>query len=335
MKTNHHSFIRVLTGALLALGLMGPLCASAEEKKDLVLREDAVCTKCHDESEAYPVLPIAKTKHGTVADGRTPTCVSCHGQSSAHVNNQRPEGQKDRPKTDRNFKTFNQASSNAPGTQVGQRSRTSAEQMNEACTTCHKGKQHVLWQGSQHDQAGVACVNCHQVHSGHDRVRDKSTQAEVCYACHKEQRAQMNRPSRHPVKEGLVACSDCHNTHGSAGPKLLVKDSVVDTCYSCHMEKRGPFIYNHQPVTEDCGNCHNPHGTVAPNLLKVQAPFLCQSCHEATSHRGGIPANAATGNISGSSGMGATYARGCLNCHQNIHGSNNHSNHGEARSLRR
>src|SRR5687767_15887725 len=62
----------------------------------------------------------------------------------------------------------------------------------------------------------------------------------------KEQRVQVNRSHHHPIEEGKVACSDCHNPHGSAGAKMLVRDSVVDTCYTCHMEKRGPFVRTHQ-----------------------------------------------------------------------------------------
>ena len=58
---------------------------------------------------------------------------------------------------------------------------------------------------------------------------------------------QVSRPSRHPIPEGLVACSDCHNAHGSVGPKMMVRDNVNDTCYTCHMEKRGPFVRTHQP----------------------------------------------------------------------------------------
>jgi DmsE family decaheme c-type cytochrome len=172
------------------------------------------------------------------------------------------------------------------------------------------------------------------VHTQHDKVRDKLTQPEVCTSCHKEQRAQISRPSRHPIKEGKVACTDCHNPHGTAGVKLLVRDTVVDTCYTCHMEKRGPFVFNHQPVTEDCSNCHNPHGTTVANLLKSRPPFLCQQCHEPTSHRGNIPGLiAGTGNAAGSRGV--TQARACLNCHTNIHGSNNPTNNAESRSLRR
>ena len=54
-------------------------------KKDLFLKDDAKCTECHDEGDSPKVLHIGKTKHGTVADGRTPTCTSCHGDRSESI----------------------------------------------------------------------------------------------------------------------------------------------------------------------------------------------------------------------------------------------------------
>ena len=95
---------------------------------------------------------------------------------------------------------------------------------------------------------------------------------------------------------------------------MMVRDNVNDTCYTCHMEKRGPFVRTHQPAQEDCSICHNPHGTTTPNLLKARQPFLCQQCHEPTSHRGNV------GSLTGTSTGANTLARGCLNCHTNIHG---------------
>lgn len=71
--------------------------------KDLALKGDAVCTRCHDETESSPVLAIARTRHGTVADGRVPTCTSCHGDSKSHVENLKKEGEAGRPKPDRMF----------------------------------------------------------------------------------------------------------------------------------------------------------------------------------------------------------------------------------------
>src|SRR5215831_10030850 len=269
--------------------------ADEPEKKDLVLRGDAVCTRCHDESETYPVLSIAKTKHGTMADPGTPTCTTCHGESKRHIENARNPGETERPKPDR---TFHSMLMSFPGSNkvaeyvgaVGHReTNTPATDRNEACLGCHKGEMQTHWHGSVHESRNLACTSCHQIHTQHDRVRDKTTQPEVCFACHKEQRMQTARISHHPIVEGKVSCSDCHNPHGTAGVKLLVKDTVVDTCYTCHAEKRGPFIFNHQPVTDDCTLCHNPHGSNIASLLKSRPPFLCQQCHEPTSHRGNIP----------------------------------------------
>ena len=76
-----------------------------------------------------------------------------------------------------------------------------------------------------------------------------------------------------------MACSDCHNPHGSTGPTLLVKNSVNETCYTCHAEKRGPFLWEHAPVVDNCTNCHTPHGSANAPLLKARAPWLCQDCH--------------------------------------------------------
>jgi len=39
-----------------------PAKAEEKPKADVVLKGDAVCTRCHDESEAYPVLSIGKVK---------------------------------------------------------------------------------------------------------------------------------------------------------------------------------------------------------------------------------------------------------------------------------
>lgn len=311
---------KVAAAAAMTLGLAGivPAFAADEAKeapKDLVLKEDARCTTCHDEADEPKLLHIGKTRHGVNADKRTPTCVSCHGKSDAHVDY---KGKDKPPKVDVNF---------------GKNSKVAPAQRNEACLTCHQGGKHINWQSSTHANRGVTCASCHTVHSGQDKVRDTKTQTEVCFACHKEQRTQINRPSHHPVPEGKMSCTSCHDVH-SDNPKALIKSSTNDTCYSCHTEKRGPFVHNHQPVGEDCAICHNPHGTTTANLLKSRPPFLCQSCHSHTSHPSqvaGLP-NSVSAN---STSVVGTVARGCLNCHTNIHGSNSTMNSATVQRFRR
>lgn len=188
------------------------------------------------------------------------------------------------------------------------------------------------WSGSQHESRDVACSNCHTIHAKADPVMAKATQPDVCFACHKEQRAQIHRISTHPILAGKTACSDCHNPHGSTGPKLLVKNSVNETCYTCHAEKRGPFLWEHSPVVDDCTNCHTPHGSSITPLLKMRPPYLCQQCHSGDHgknlYSGG---NLPSGNVTSANGMiqpanqsppAQGNARFCLNCHVLIHGSN-------------
>ena len=295
---------------------IGTAPGTVSVKKDLILTGDAKCTECHDEGDAPKVLHIGKTKHGTVADGRTPTCTSCHGESAAHLKG--AAGSKKPPKPDVVFSA---------------KGGTAADVQSGACLTCHKSDtKRSHWAGSTHQSRDLSCTNCHSMHVAKDRVLSKTTEFEVCFSCHKEQRAQVSRPSHHPVLEGKVACSDCHNTHGSIGPKLVKRDTVVDTCYQCHAEKRGPFVHNHEPVSEDCGNCHNPHGTVAESMLKVRAPFLCHQCH--TPHGGFIPqviggqvtgTKPTTANGLGKGTTNVSQGRSCLNCHTEVHGSNNPS----------
>ena len=107
MRYLRHSLVIALQILVLLLGVV-MLAHGAEEigvdqtpHMDMVLKGDAKCTRCHDESEEYPVLSIGKTRHGTVADGRTPTCTSCHGESDTHIN--KPAGATERPKPERTF----------------------------------------------------------------------------------------------------------------------------------------------------------------------------------------------------------------------------------------
>jgi DmsE family decaheme c-type cytochrome len=280
------------------------------------LEGDAICTHCHDQSETKPILAMYQTPHGVRADKRTPTCQACHGESKAHVAGSAES--ETRPRPDIIF--------GSKHTTAGYRPNDAKDQT-EACLTCHKAGLRTHWSGSQHQAAGVVCANCHTVHTRKDPMLVKIQQPEVCFTCHKEQRAQTHQISTHPLDAGKMACSDCHNPHGSAGPKLLKKNTVNETCFQCHAEKRGPFLWEHQPVNENCTNCHTPHGSNITPLLKSRPPFLCDECHDGP-HNSQAPYGTAVGGIQtggvapgGFPNSNAT-GRACLNCHVMVHGSN-------------
>jgi len=306
------------SGVVAPVPDMAPVPPAASEAAAPASNRDEVCTSCHDENSSKPILAIYQTKHGVRADSRTPFCQSCHGESAKHLHTD--AGATERASPDVVFGSKKTAGGFLPSDPTVQ---------NEACLSCHrKDANRSHWQGSTHQSRDVACASCHEIHAAHDKVLDKRTQPGVCFACHKEQRAQINKPSHHPIPEGKMTCSDCHNPHGSTGPKLMKRDSVNETCYTCHMEKRGPFVHEHEPVGEDCTICHNPHGTTTESMLKMRPPFLCESCH--TPHMPVQPS--LTGQTTPSlnspgwwNGASITQGRGCMSCHTEVHGSNNPS----------
>lgn len=283
----------------------------AEDKpKGVVMRGDERCTECHDEVDGPQLLAIGKTRHGTVADLRTPTCVSCHGDSDLHVK-EAGRGEGPTPPVDVGFTKKNPADVQA---------------RNGACLSCHQGGNRINWQSSAHATQEVACTSCHSVHTQHDKVKSAQSQTETCVSCHKTQRSEINKQSHHPLVEGKMSCSSCHNPHGSSGPKMLVKNTLNETCYSCHAEKRGPFLWEHPPAADNCANCHSPHGSNHTPLLNSRGPYLCQQCHDFTNHPSttysgtGLPVSAG-----GTAPAQQLLLRNCANCHTQVHGTNHPS----------
>jgi len=299
---------RIVAALALAAVFIDASAQDKAERKDLVLNGDAQCTACHNADDNPQILEIGKSKHGVRGDARTPTCTSCHGESDAHIH--KPAGASERPLPDRTFTKH---------------STTPIEVRNEACLSCHRGTARTRWEGSAHHVNQLACADCHQVHAAVDRVLMKKTQTQVCFTCHREQRADSYKISTHPIQVGKVVCSDCHNPHGSAGPSLVKKNTINETCFMCHADKRGPMLWEHQPVVENCANCHNPHGSNFTPLLVSRAPWLCQSCHDGQHSSENAVGRNAAGNQAGLTNQAPSnqaLGRACLSCHSVIHGSN-------------
>jgi len=264
------------------------------------------CLECHDdETVAYSAGAIFKTKHAHRGDRRSPfgagglQCEACHGPGALHARNKKGAAIN-------NFK--------ADG-------RDTLAERNAVCVGCHEGSTRTAWHASAHERADLACTSCHQIHQESDRVLAKATEAQVCQSCHQRQRADFQKTSAHPVRQGKMACSDCHAPHGSNAPAMLVKATLNQTCTSCHAEKRGPLLWEHAPVVDDCASCHTPHGSVRAALLTKNPPLLCQQCHTTAGHPSVARTGAALpGGTEGGSGF--LVAGSCTNCHVQVHGSN-------------
>ncbi len=266
------------------------------------------CMTCHKEGKERQAHEIFMTPMGISNAPDSPfaegahDCETCHGPSKTHRKKQK-DGSRLSPAV-----TFD--------------AKTPAETQNEVCMACHNDEHTMHWPGSMHEQEEVACASCHKVHAPRDPVLDKLTQQEVCFSCHARIRSETFRNSSHPLRFGEMSCSDCHNPHNGNNDFLLISSTVNDTCYTCHAEKRGPFLWEHAPVTEDCTLCHNPHGSNHAALLKQRPPLLCQQCHSP----GGHPTTAFTSEVAENSFQQRfLLARSCVNCHSQVHGSNHPS----------
>jgi DmsE family decaheme c-type cytochrome len=269
------------------------------------------CLGCHDDEGAtYSAGAIFKSRHGHRADKRAPfgpgglQCEACHGPGAAHARSKKASA----------IVTFKPDS------------KASLEERNRICLGCHENASRTAWHAGAHERASLACTDCHKLHQEKgDPVLAKSSEPQVCFGCHKQQRADFQKTSAHPLRQGLMACSDCHAAHGSASQAMLAKPTLNQTCYSCHAEKRGPLLWEHAPVAEDCSLCHSAHGSVRTALLNKSPPLLCQQCHSAAGHPS-VPRTGAA--LPGGTAAGSAIflvAGSCTNCHSQVHGSNHPS----------
>lgn len=269
--------------SILALACAGAFRVAAPEGRHRVapvegagrLVGNAGCLECHDDFSGHHVHSSAH------AD-----CESCHGPGQLHEH------------------TVSAEAIRFPSS--------------EDCAACHAPASRTLahWETSPHAQSDVLCSDCHAVHDRQPALlrapsdldtallRHASADTKLCASCHATVLAELGLPSRHPVKEGMLDCLDCHAAH--ADDRALARPEGR-TCGSCHQEVMGPWVFEHAPVSEDCGYCHVPHGAVADDLLEVSQPAACVSCHTLAE--------------SGAVHQPWAFTTDCTDCHGAVHGS--------------
>ncbi len=260
-----------------------------------------VCASCHAE--------VAKSFTHAFHAQQQVQCEDCHGNGSLHV-----EGGGD-------------------VTKIFSPAKRSAGEANAACLHCHAGDAGARhWATGVHAANGVRCIDCHAVHGAaavesargvtaddtagrgarnaslvspeaSAMVESRTVANAACLRCHQTENAQLSMPYHHPLREGKMSCADCHDPHGGAAGNNLRMANANELCLSCHAQYRGPFAYQHPPVSESCLNCHAAHGSPNTNILKVSEPALCLQCHSGHHNGASLP-----------------LADRCTNCHSTIHG---------------
>ncbi|MCY2991102.1 MAG: hypothetical protein NTY19_24970 [Planctomycetota bacterium] len=281
-------------------------------------------------ASTQPSLKGSSSNMGAEAPG---ICFKCHGDLQATANVAGPH-QICGPNG------FNCSTCHDPHGKILESSRK------DLCLSCHKqGSPTMAFHSSTHNLMGVACTDCHNPHpktgvqqfvgiSHYGVTRQKRLamsvqEPEACYKCHPKIYAMNALPSHHPIKEGKMVCSDCHDPHGQRQGNLKCDSTTPNLlCWKCHADKQGPFAYEHPPVTENCGICHQPHGTVTNNLLKQPPVFLCLRCHEG--HRRTSASHSGRVNIDTKPELRQAFYGDCTQCHSQIHGSDVPSQHAPA-----
>jgi len=299
-----------------SLFLAAPLAAQPAAPQDIA----GICQGCHaDYVETY-----SASKHGQSGNRKGPDCQTCHANALEHAKAGGGRG--------------------AGGIFSFTSKAVTADQRAAVCLSCHESNRHLaFWDSGAHKKNDVACNDCHALHAtpgpGSTVALKKPNptvspfvntarqlEYETCTSCHKQIRSQLLKPSHHPILEGKLACTDCHNPHGALSERMVKAESIPQLCTSCHAEKRGPFVWGHPPVEENCLTCHNSHGSNHARLLAEKAPNVCQDCHDASRHPGTIYDASGAWNLpSGAPNPSPNtrlIARGCVNCHYHVHGSN-------------
>lgn len=206
----------------------------------------------------------------------------------------------------------------------------------DTCAMCHE-KIAKDFKRSEHarlvtrsKEEGQACETCHGPGSLHADAEGKANKKativnpgkkpEACYQCHLDKKASFSLQYHHPVPEGKMSCTDCHDPHGEEPIKPNTIKSLPGknrVCAKCHKEQTAAFVYEHEALREGCTVCHEVHGSINDKMVIERDSNLCLKCHaqEGFITNSMIGDNAHTGRIQ----QGPCFSGGC---HTAVHGSN-------------
>lgn len=262
--------------------------------------DEAACTGCHETAHANFQLSPHKAYSGDAKLGNgMHGCQSCHGPGTPHIEHLEKE--------DERYQF------------VISYARATPMQASAACMRCHNDTMTMAhFRRTGHGRANVGCVSCHAIHQDpHGRLSRKAPfdkpvkgstfgrssvlniappprkllkadEPTLCGQCHQPEINEFRHNFHHPVPEGRLVCSDCHEIHPRrAAEKQTAAHTRLrpakEMCVTCHAETAGPFVFEHDPVVgltgDGCMECHRPHGSQNSKMLSTFSRGACANCH--------------------------------------------------------
>ena len=219
---------------------------------------EATCLTCHQD-QSY-----AGTRHGHAFEARTPAatrgCESCHGPGQKHAesgdpalirNFNRPRRRKRatpaRRATTVRRTRYGTAASTISATSLAR--RVTASTLRRAIAAQSQDRDGPVRHVSPQRNEQAVSVQPHAGAGGHADLRVVPQRARE----HERQAAQGGHDDRREL-------------------------------HKLSADKRGPYLWEHAPVSESCVTCHDPHGSNNDRMLVSKLPFLCQRCHVTSRH---------------------------------------------------
>ncbi len=199
------------------------------------------------------------------------------------------------------------------GTLEAQPARSPDARTLSSCKNCHRNEfaalEHtphaVLGDEDRQQDTGetIVCRNCHGDVAAHVRggggrhgvfaFREEPVveRNAKCLACHRKDHPNFDRA---PHALAGLACTNCHQQHGSHSAATLLREppgppdverlaASSRVCFECHSEQFALFDLNeHHRLREgvlECTSCHDPHEPATRSLLGGFKQQQCIACH--------------------------------------------------------
>ena len=255
------------------------------------------CKTCHEEIyNNFQKTPHFAVEKGARRGWEQKACESCHGPGAKHAESANAEdihnpaklsaGQVDRTCLGCHLNQRTEGGRIATGHAKDQVGCTTCHfvhgaggaklverkksEINAQCASCHLSQWAAFNRPYKHrlPEGAMSCVDCHNPHAS---FRADSMQASFgnepgCLQCHSDKRGPFVFEHA-PVR--LEGCAACHEPHGSANPRMLIRHQVSNLCLECHanlpiVPSKTGFIGGVPPALHDlrlarfqnCTVCH-------------------------------------------------------------------------------